>query len=354
MATFKVEALKLSKVYKHPNADRLELGQVEGMSFQFCIPKDVYTVGETVVYFPIDSILPQEFIKQQNIANFLAGKDKNRVKTVALRKEISQGYVAPLKSVLDYLKVETLPDDITSAMGVVKYEPPEVMTSTANLVRLPEHVYMYDIEGCDRFPDILNRLLDKRVVITEKLEGSNFGTSINPEGIVVVNQRQYAIENIPDKEEHTFWKIARQEGIVDMITTLHRLYPNQTVTIRGEALGPKIQGNYYGFSKYTVRVYELEIDGKAVAYKDLNDVLLKANLVEGWKRLFVPILAENIILRDWLGTKTIQEASNGTSLLIDKLREGIVIKPMEEEYVDGFGRLFLKQRDPIYLDKTGN
>jgi RNA ligase (TIGR02306 family) len=377
MATFKVESKRLSKVYPHPNADRLELGQVEGMLFQFVIPKDVYKVGETIIYFPVDSLLQQDFIQQQNIANHLAGKDHNRVKTCTLRKELSQGYVASVKSVLEYLKADTLPEDLTAALHVEKYEPPEIMTHTGNLVRLPEHVYYYDIEGCDRYPDILALLMDRKVVITEKLEGSNFGTSINPEGKVSVNQHKYAIENIPDKEEHTFWKVARQECIIDMAQALHFLYPNQTVTIRGEVLGPKIQGNYYNLTKHTVRVYDVEIDGRAVDYPKINDVVVRAgqindledahgnvSVVKNWNRLFVPIIAENVVLREWLGDRTIQQASNGKSALIEqnpghvfipnKIREGIVIKPMEEEFIHGFGRLFLKQRDPIYLDKTGN
>ena len=68
----------------------------------------------------------------------------------------------------------------------------------------------------------------------------------------------------------------------------------------------------------------------------------------------VPILCESITLREWLGDKTVQEASNGKSILIDKLREGIVIKPVDEERVDGFGRLFIKQRSADYLANTEN
>jgi hypothetical protein len=48
------------------------------------------------------------------------------------------------------------------------------------------------------------------------------------------------------------------------------------------------------------------------------------------------------------------EQNPGHVFIPNKIREGIVIKPMEEEFIHGFGRLFLKQRDPIYLDKTGN
>jgi RNA ligase (TIGR02306 family) len=354
MSTFKVEVKKLSKVYVHPNADRLELGQVEGMTFQFVIPKEVYKEDDEVVYFPIDSLLPQDFIEQQGIANHLSGKSKNRVKTRTLRGEVSQGYVASVKSVLQYLKTDTLPEDLTVSLNVTKYEPPEIMMQTGNLVRLPEHVYYYDIEGCDRFPNIVEMLMDKLVVITEKVEGSNHGTSINPENVISVNQHSYAIENLPDKEEHTFWKIARQENTIEMAQKIHELYPDKTVCIRGEAIGPSIQGNYYGLSKHALKVYDLEIDGKAIDFPNLEEVLTKAGVYENWKRLFVPIIASNITLREWLNGRTIQVASSGKSMLIDKLREGIVIKPFKEEFIHRFGRLFLKQRDPIYLAGTDN
>ena len=55
-------------------------------------------------------------------------------------------------------------------------------------------------------------------------------------------------------------------------------------------------------------------------------------------------------LRDFLKGQTIKQASNGTSMLeINQKREGIVIRPMTEADVEGFGRLILKQRSPEYL-----
>ena len=137
MSTFLVEAKKISKIYPHDNADKLELGQVEGMTFQFVVQKGLYKVGDEVCYFPEDSVLPQELVAHQNISNFMSGKSKNRIKTCVLRGAVSQGYVAPAKSIREYLKVDTLPEDLTTALQVTKYEPPEIMTQTGNLVALP-------------------------------------------------------------------------------------------------------------------------------------------------------------------------------------------------------------------------
>jgi RNA ligase (TIGR02306 family) len=352
MSTFAVELRKISKVYPHSNADKLELGQVEGMLFQFCIQKGLYKVGDEVVYFPVDSVLPQELIQQQGIANFMKGKNKNRVKTVTLRGEISQGYVAPVSSIKQFLNVEAwLPIDLTTALGVTKYEALDIKTNTGNLVAPPEQVYFYDIEGCDRFPDIAEKLMDEKVVISEKLEGSNMATAIDTEKKIYVCQHKYAIENLPDHDEHHFWRIARNEGLIDAVELLQNNYfPGCAITIRSEALGPGIQGNYYNFKKHTTRIFDIEVNRKAIEFAELEVLLDKIGL----RSLLVPIIACNMTLREFLNGRTIQKASNGKSMLVDRTREGIVIKPMKEQYEIGFGRLFLKQPDPIYLDKTDN
>ena len=57
MAVFKVSVERLGRVWDHPNADKMDLASVEGMSFQFCVSKGRYKTGDLVVYFPIDSIL---------------------------------------------------------------------------------------------------------------------------------------------------------------------------------------------------------------------------------------------------------------------------------------------------------
>ncbi len=351
MSIFAVELKKISKIYPHPNADRLELGQVEGMTYQFVVQKGLYKSGDEVVYFPVDSLLPQDLVQQQNIANFLGGKEKNRVKTCRLRGEISQGYVAPVQSIKDFLKAETLPSDLTEMLKVTKYEPPEVMTRAGTLVRLPEQVYVYDIEGCDRFPEIVEKLMDERVFITEKLEGSNMATAIDAEKKIHVCQHNYAIENIEGKEEHMFWQISKNEGFIEALNLLQtNHFPGCAVTIRSEALGPEIQGNYYNFKKFTARIFDIEVNRKAIEFSELEVLLDKIGL----KEKFVPVIAYNVVLREWLNGKTLQQASNGRSILVDRIREGIVIKPVKEQFIVGFGRLFLKQRDPIYLDKTGN
>src|SRR5690349_7977254 len=94
MSTFAVTIESIDRVWAHPNADRLELASLRGMTYQFCIPKGEYAPGDTVVYFPIDSLLPPALIETLGLTGKLRGKTADRIATVKLRGEISQGVVA--------------------------------------------------------------------------------------------------------------------------------------------------------------------------------------------------------------------------------------------------------------------
>jgi len=59
-------------------------------------------------------------------------------------------------------------------LGVTKYEPEPIVCLEGKLVRLPEGVPAYDIEGADRFIEVANLLMEVPVWVSEKLEGTNF------------------------------------------------------------------------------------------------------------------------------------------------------------------------------------
>lgn len=63
MSEFGVTLEKISKIWEHPNADRLELASIEGMTYQFVVPKGQYIEGDAVLYFPVDSLIPQEHLE---------------------------------------------------------------------------------------------------------------------------------------------------------------------------------------------------------------------------------------------------------------------------------------------------
>ena len=126
----------LKNVRKHPNADRLLLGDCFGNTV--CVNLD-YAEGEIGIYFPTDGQLSVEFAEQNNLlrkkdenGNNIGGymdPDKRNVTAVKLRGEKSDGLFLPLSCVaytgvnLDDLNVG---DTITTVNGheiCTKYIP---------------------------------------------------------------------------------------------------------------------------------------------------------------------------------------------------------------------------------------
>lgn len=346
MSTFAVTIERIASIWPHSNADRLELARLASMTFQFAVAKGIYQSGDQVVYFPLDSLLPQDLIDRLGLDGKLSGKQKNRIKTVRLRGEISQGVVAPIAEVLpagQYVEGQ----DVTTVLGVEKYEPPAVVDTNGRLTALPATVGVYDIEGADRFPDVAEALMDVPAIITEKLEGSHFAATLEADGTFSVSQRRHRIEPVPGAE-HTWWKVARQMDLRAKCEALMAAYPGaQVVTLRGEMVGPRIQGNIYGLADHRVYLFEAEINGQAISAPEFAALIVQME----WADQAVPhLLRAETTLREWLAGRSVAKASNGASQINPSVaREGIVIRPAAEGWHDRIGRLIIKQRSPEYL-----
>lgn len=81
-----------------PDADAIEVAEVLG--YKVVVKKGEFKIGDKCVFFEVDSILPvtpwSEFLKDKN-----APDKPIRLKTVKLRKQVSQGLALPL-SILEY------------------------------------------------------------------------------------------------------------------------------------------------------------------------------------------------------------------------------------------------------------
>lgn len=364
MSQFRVDIRRISKVWEHTNAERLSIASVEGLGFQFVIGKDSYKVGDVVAYFPVDSVLPEPLQELFALTGKLRGKKKDRLASVRLRGEISQGFVGSIDKILPMIPqdvskqiedaisdenwrwLETF--DLAPHLGVEKYEPPMVACHACNLVHLPADIPVYDIEGCDRFPQVVETLRFQPVYITEKLEGQNFGVS-SFDGEIVVNQRNYVIKPI-EGHVHSFYQVVEDLGLGILCEGIRKLLGATKVTLRGEFLGPGVQKNIYGLAKHEVKLFDIMVmNGCYLGWKEINEMMTHFEIL---KELWVPVLFHGI-LNHWLEGKTIGEAAHGTSVLADTLREGIVIKPMTEQQHGEIGRLIIKQRDAIYCANHG-
>jgi RNA ligase (TIGR02306 family) len=353
MAFFGVTVETIESISAHPNADKLSVAKLNGLDFQFVVAKDTYTAGETVLYFPIDSIIPINFLEKFGLVKdgkgLLAGKQGNRVKTKDIRGVLSRGIVAKYHHAHDFDALDH--GDLTKYFGVEKYEPPTVLEKGANLLPLPQHVQdivgaRYDIESTDRHADVVDILMDIPVYVTEKLEGQNFSVTATPQGEVFVSQRNYTIKPI-EGHTHSFWKVATDSGILG---AAKRLAKTEPVTIFGEFVGPAVQDNIYHLAKHEVYIFDIAVGNRFLSYEELRSEVFASDLK------LVPTIfgASGILtLREFLNGKPVKEVAGGKSVLYDTLREGIVIKPITEMTIPKFGRAIIKKRDELYESIRG-
>jgi len=180
---------------------------------------------------------------------------------------------------------------------------------------------------------------DKKWYVTEKLEGQNISAHLRITkflgGIIKINRFGVCshVRSIPKTEYSQFWNtVNRLEFRKKMI------HAGQNVFVRGEHVGPKIQGNIFKLSTTDIYVFDVyKIDTKEMmAY----DELVKFCQYNDFK--MVPVLDDNFTLPE-----TVQELlaySNGNSMLAENvLREGIVIRLKDNPNVS------FKVRSPIYL-----
>lgn len=91
----------VSQINPHPNADAIELATVRG--WQVVVKKGEFQPGDTVIYLEIDSWVPTEiapFLSKGQPPREYRGVKGERLRTVRLRGEISQGLILPI-SVLE-------------------------------------------------------------------------------------------------------------------------------------------------------------------------------------------------------------------------------------------------------------
>jgi len=344
MSFFAVTLRKIEKIwaYADPAVNRIELANVSDTTFQFVVRKGEFKVGEEVLYFPIDSLLPDNVLDKMGLKGKLHGPGKNRLRTVKLRQEISQGLVArPTDFFTDDSWRTMTPEQLTETLGVTKYEPEAISCKACRLISLPDGVSVYDIEGADGNIKIVEMLMDQKVCLTEKLEGMNYAASILNNELSVCT-RKHKVEPIPEAE-HTFWTATKNQGLDKIALELAKRYEGKRVTLRGEMVGPGIQSNIYKLLTHKVFLFDILMDGNYLPSDEFFKVCTEFNIST------VPVLATNVTLREWLNGRTIKDACHGKSILFDTLREGIVIKPLVEQEIHKFGRLILKSRDPIYL-----
>ncbi|CAL9594938.1 RNA ligase (ATP) [Streptomyces sp. enrichment culture] len=350
MSTLRVTAEVLT-VHDHPGADALELAQV-GL-YRAVVARGAYRTGDVAVYIPEQSVLPAGLIEELGLTGRLAGKDRDRVKAVRLRGELSQGIVCRPKALADTDLVRAAADgtDFAELLGITKWVPPVPPSMSGDVESAPDLLPWVDIENIRRHPDIFAP--GEPVVLTEKLHGTAcLLTYCAAEDRVHVSSKGFGARSLALREDprNLYWRAVRAHGVAEAAAELAARLGARRVGVFGEVYGAGVQDLAYGADGrrdtlgYAVFDVSAEIDGR-VRWLDA------AALLEGRLPL-VPQLFSG----PYDGERVL-EIANGRETVSGRglhLREGVVIRPAVERHspVTG-GRAIAKAVSPAYLTRKG-
>lgn len=357
MSTLKAEIVKIEKIENHPNADRLDLAHVKG--WQVIVGRDTYKEGDVVCYVPIDSILPPPMEAKLFPPDSKVRLHHSRVKSIKLRGAISQGMIINPKE-FD-LEKATVGDDVTSKLGIKKYEPTGLPQAYGNVRHRASkkqvnpffHKYT-DIENIKNYPELFSA--DEEVVFTEKVHGTNFRCGNVPFNADTIWKKIKKLFKMNKEQEFVYGSHNVQlqnkliyDGYYDtnVYSRMVKQYRLDMVlqkdeVVYGEIYGDGIQKNYsYGCQpgEQKLVVFDVMVAGKYLDYDDL---------VKFCDARMLPVIPQ--LYRGKFNLEQAKLYTNGNSVLEfnQKIREGIVIKPTVESktYI---GRKILKFVSDEYL-----
>jgi RNA ligase (TIGR02306 family) len=310
-----IQAIKCVKPI--PDADSIETVGVLG--WEVVSKKGEFKENDKCVYFEIDSLLPErpefEFLRKSCYKEDLK---KFRLRTVRLRKKISQGLALPL-SIFPELANLDVGVDVTEILGVEKYEPPIPAQISGDAksfiwpISKTDEIRIQTEEGLS----LAESLKNKPYYISLKLDGTS-STYIIKENEFHVCGRNYSYKKSSD---HSFWKIEEKYNIENGLRKL-----GNRIAIQGECVGPGIQKNPLGLNFVDFFVFNVvEINNNVRLPLDES-----RKIVETLGLNFVPIIefGENFSyskdeLLDKAKGKYIEHFNNAKK---DQEREGIVIR----------------------------
>lgn len=327
MSTWKVSREEI-KLFPHPNADKLEIARVG--TYSLVVQKGLYMDGDIVLFAPKDSLLPEELAEP--FRDYLAGPEKNRVKEVRLRGELSQGVVLKLPDFL--MPTAPLGEDVSESLGIKEYiRPiPQELQGEVEEIDIP-YLTSYDVENYRIFQDEIKT--GEAVKVSEKVHGSQENI-IYRDGQVWISSKGLLKRGLAIKESETnsYWKAFRNSGMEEVLPILSTGVTHHFV---GEMI-PCQKGYTYGQKEPTLRLFEYRNNGQSLPLPDELQHLSVPALYEGE---FSEEKAEEL-------AKGMEQVS-GRELHI---REGCVVQPVEPRRTSKGTRLILKFINPKYAKKA--
>jgi len=256
--------------------DNICLAVIDG--WQVIVKKTEFVVGDSCLFFEIDSFIPitDERFNSLKPTKF-NGIEGYRLKTLKIRKTLSQGLALPLMmfpEIQDFFL-----EDYSEALGVVKYdnsvaEAKGGVKSGYSAWKFPSYIPKTDQERVQNLTSYFTTMKDEVFEETLKLDGSSITCFVMPKprtwiqkllnklGIKTKLTQEFRVcsRNLEIKEpkdsterQSDFWAVAKKYKLDEKIPLGY--------AVQGEMIGPKIQANHekvHDLEVYAFDVYDIE------------------------------------------------------------------------------------------------
>lgn len=288
---------KVKAIKPIEGADRIEIVQI--LNWDCVAQKGQYKIGDLVIYFEIDSLLPDipafEFLKGSSWSQKL---NKYKISTHKFRGQISQGLVIPIRQLTEIYNqinksaVSSIDydegDDLTALLKIEKYEPPVSNGPLGDLIHHEWYVPKTDeerIQVCAE--DVLPKYIKSEQgdwYASVKLDGTSCTVGLFEDMFLVGGRNQWY--KGPNMYTETVKKYITEEKL--------RAYYETTgmyVVFQGELCGPGIQCNRLGLSEKDWFVFNVFTSdtGQMDSYTKC-DLLNMLNICEYFGLKIVPLI----------------------------------------------------------------
>lgn len=296
---------KIKAIKPIEGADKIEIVQV--LNWDCVAKKGEYQVGDTVIYFEIDSLLPDipmlEWLKGSSWSQKL---NKYKISTHKFRGQISQGLVMPIKDLKELynqindnngiaypidIMAPTEGTDLTELLNVEKYEPPVSNGSLGDLIHHEWYIPKTDEEriqvcAADVLPTYMNSEQGDWYS-SIKLDGTSCTAGLFDDAFLIGGRNQfYKDENMYTTTVNKYFKNGAKEKF-ENYKAINGVY----VAFQGELCGPGIQGNKLGLKEKEWFIFNAFVSktGKNGSYVKC-DLLYMLKLCEEFGLKHVPLI----------------------------------------------------------------
>ena len=285
------------------NADSIEVATVGG--WKVVVKKGEFKTNDLVVYLEIDSWVPTSlapFLSKGKEPKVFNGVEGERLRTVKLRGQISQGLLLPIDCTTisdgegNVISVSE-GDDVTEFLGIQKWERP-LPTQLRGQAKgnFPSFIRKTDQERCQNLQkNIFVDWKDLEWEISLKLDGSSL-TGYYNNGETGICSRNLELMDNDENSGNSFIQTFNSSGLKDAIKSIGR-----NVAVQGEMMGEKIQGNRENLTGTILFIFDVfDIDNQQ--YMTPQDRLEFINLLfkNGYTGDIAPILnSKNDVTQYW-------------------------------------------------------